>query len=227
MKDEDITAAHKAAMAEVSSLNKDGVSIHNKKYTTVATRIEVFRKHFGPSGRLRITEAQIDAECVRMAAVVEVLNSGGWVEVSQGRAEEYRDASAINRTSAVEVCETSAYGRALAQFGLHGGEFASANEVEHAIKKREYTTPAVEEYPIDKAREMATEIRGLMESDTDETVMALKAMDLREKLTKAHTMEGYIAGCFQLSKDEQKSWKLLVAAGQKASVKPMNATGRG
>ena len=40
--------------------------------------------------------------------------------------------SFINRTSALENAETSALGRALAAFGLHGTEFASADELINA-----------------------------------------------------------------------------------------------
>ena len=53
--------------------------------------------------------------------------------VATGHAEEYRDSSKINKTSALENAETSAIGRALASFGLGGTEFASADEVARAI----------------------------------------------------------------------------------------------
>ena len=56
--------------------------------------------------------------------------------VATGHAEEVRTASMINKTSALENCETSAIGRALASFGLAGTEFASANEVQQAISNQ-------------------------------------------------------------------------------------------
>ena len=40
-----------------------------------------------------------------------------------GVAEEFREASRINQTSAMENCETSAFGRALASMG-YGGDVA-------------------------------------------------------------------------------------------------------
>ena len=46
------------------------------------------------------------------------------------------DASFINKTSALENAETSALGRALAAFGLHGSEYASADEVATAVKQQ-------------------------------------------------------------------------------------------
>lgn len=123
-----------AAMKEVSGAG--GISIHGKNYKTVATRVEIFRKHFGTTARMRIAEAQIGDNAVRMTAVIELRGEGGWELVAEGRAEEIRTERGINSTSALEVCETSAYGRALANLGLHGGEFASANEVEHAIEQQ-------------------------------------------------------------------------------------------
>jgi hypothetical protein len=126
---------HGAAMDEMSG-EKTGINIHGKMYKTVARRVEAFRRNFGVYGRLRISDSQIGDNGVRMVAVVELRTEDGWELVAEGRAEEVRTERGINSTSALEVCETSAYGRALANFGLHGGEFASANEVEHAIEQQ-------------------------------------------------------------------------------------------
>ena len=124
---------HKAAMEDVASDKSASINIHGKKYSPVSARVEKFRKHFGPNGRLRIAEqAETENGRLFMRAVVELRGEGEWIEVAEGRAEEQRGATAILKTSAVEVCETSAIGRALANFGLHGGEYASANEVQVA-----------------------------------------------------------------------------------------------
>jgi hypothetical protein len=133
----DLNKLHADAMTEVASANAAGVKIGNKHYTTVARRVEIFRKHFGPFGRLRVADHhENEAGSIYMRAVVELKTDLGWEEVAEGRAEEVRGSNPITRTSAIEVCETSAYGRALANFGLHGGEFASANEVENAVAKQ-------------------------------------------------------------------------------------------
>ena len=52
--------------------------------------------------------------------------------VASGHAEELRGSSNVNHTSAIENCETSAWGRALANLGLHGGKMASAEEIDTA-----------------------------------------------------------------------------------------------
>ncbi|GAI73353.1 unnamed protein product, partial [marine sediment metagenome] len=56
--------------------------------------------------------------------------------ISTGFAEETRGSTQINQTSALENCETSAVGRALAFFGLAGTEIASADEVATAITQQ-------------------------------------------------------------------------------------------
>ena len=117
------------------------INIKGKQYAQVATRVAIFRQHFLAEGRIVFEDREITPEVVRMRAVVEVaIDSEGdlacWTAIAEGQAEEYRDASQVNRTSAVENCETSAMGRALAQLGLLGGEYASANEVQHAIASK-------------------------------------------------------------------------------------------
>lgn len=49
-----------------------------------------------------------------------------------GHAEEVRGEGMVNKTSAVENCETSAWGRALAALGYTGKKIASFEEVEQA-----------------------------------------------------------------------------------------------
>ena len=64
--------------------------------------------------------------------------------VGVGHAEEIRgsgyfptgDKRNINTTSAVENCEISCIGRALSSLSLHGGEYASANEIQIAEDKK-------------------------------------------------------------------------------------------
>lgn len=107
------------------------VNIHGKEYKTVAKRVEEFRNseihgNFG----LQTEIVSINESIVVMKATV--LDTEGRA-IATGHAEEVRTASMINKTSALENCETSAIGRALASFGLAGTEFASANEVQQAM----------------------------------------------------------------------------------------------
>ena len=60
--------------------------------------------------------------------------------IGSGLAEEVRGSSNVNKTSAIENGETSAIGRALASCGLHGGEYASIQELDKV--KRIESQPA-------------------------------------------------------------------------------------
>ena len=57
-------------------------------------------------------------------------------DVYTGHAVEVYNSSMINKTSALENCETSSIGRALASAGFGGSEFASADEVSNAISQQ-------------------------------------------------------------------------------------------
>ena len=118
----------------------DKVDIKGKAYTTVATRVEVFRKFFGFDYAIN-TELLVD-DGKRILMKATITNKEGNV-VGVGHAEEIRgsgffptgDKRNINTTSAVENCETSCIGRALSSLSLHGGEYASLNEIEIAKEK--------------------------------------------------------------------------------------------
>ena len=112
------------------------INIHGREYKTVALRVQEFRESFPLSTgwSLRSEIVSIDDDKVIMRA--SVVSPEGHV-VGTGYAEEYRKASKINATSALENCETSALGRALAACGYGGSEYASANEVQSAIQSQE------------------------------------------------------------------------------------------
>tara|TARA_R100000773_G_scaffold43278_1_gene41531 strand:- start:2107 stop:2721 length:615 start_codon:yes stop_codon:yes gene_type:complete len=124
---------------EIKAIDK--VDIKGKAYTTVATRVEVFRKFFGFDYAIN-TELLVD-DGKRILMKATITNKEGNV-VGVGHAEEIRgsgyfptgDKRNINTTSAVENCETSCIGRALSSLSLHGGEYASANEIRIAEDKK-------------------------------------------------------------------------------------------
>ena len=117
-------------MAAVNDLNEShGVTQRGgKKYTEVAKRVEAFRKHFGFKYGIT-TDIIIDdgKRVVIKSKIFDLVNST--IPVGEGYAEEIRGSSNVNKTSAIENCETSAIGRALASCGLHGGQYASMDEI--------------------------------------------------------------------------------------------------
>ena len=142
------------AMNHVNDLNeKVGVSQRgNKKYTEVFVRVEQFRIAFGETMGID-TEILVD-DGKRVVIKAIVTHEGNII--GSGIAEEIRGSSVVNKTSAIENCETSAIGRALASLGLHGGSYASANEIA-AVQRKE---KAMEEQkqPNPKAPEPKPEI---------------------------------------------------------------------
>ena len=115
------------------------IKIHNKEYKTVALRVNEFMtsaKHEGWAIETQLVSANGSEPITRgndyivMKAVVR--DDKDRIR-GTGYAEELRGSTNINKTSALENCETSAIGRALACVGFAGTEYASANEVSQAV----------------------------------------------------------------------------------------------
>lgn len=105
-----------------------------KKYTQVVHRMEAFRQvhgtDFGVDTHILVDDGQ------RVVVKAKITNMDGAV-IGSGMAEEIRGQGNVNKTSALENCETSAIGRALASLGLAGGEYASANEMDSVGRKEQ------------------------------------------------------------------------------------------
>ena len=112
------------------------VNIHGKQYKTVAERIN----------ELKETE-------VKYSLVTEIISWEDNTIVMKatlkfdgqkftGHAYEKENTTNINRTSALENCETSCIGRALASAGYGGEEFASADELVNALAQQQQPTIA-------------------------------------------------------------------------------------
>ena len=114
------------------SLNGQTISIHGKDYATVALRLAVLRRNLGARAKIETEIVSIDQTTVVCKATVSINDT----VIATGLAEEKRTASRINQTSALENCETSAVGRALAFCGITNDSIASAEEVAAAIEQQ-------------------------------------------------------------------------------------------
>lgn len=131
----------KEAIVEVSKLSpKDKVRIHNKYYATVNTRNHIFRKYFGTDAsyvsRVEYRDPIFHNDKMIFAGSV-VATTELWIKknmIAVGIAEEIRNSSPVNKTSATENAMTSSLGICLARAGLDGGEFASADEMQIATR---------------------------------------------------------------------------------------------
>ena len=110
-------------------------NIKGKEYVEVNERIKYFRLAEEYKGWCLCSEVVHldDASCVIKATICD--ENG--VTKATGFAQEDKSSSYINKTSYVENCETSAWGRALANLGIGiDTSIASSNEVSMAISKQ-------------------------------------------------------------------------------------------
>ena len=160
-------------------MSKQGVvNIHGKEYRTVILRLNEFRQKYPIDDGWGIQTKILyhDEESVLVQAFITSPNG---TIVGNGLAEEKRNASTINRTSAVEVCETSAIGRALASIGLGGEEYASADEVLNAIRQQ------------DDEPKKSAQVVSINEDVDRRTKMVQEFMKLQERGVKQLGLEKY------------------------------------
>lgn len=115
------------------------IDIKGKSYVQVNERLKAFRaEHENFALLTEIIELTPDS-CTMQAKIVD--ESGRVIAMGTAREEREDKTSRVNRTSYVENCETSAWGRALGNFGIGIDEsIASADEVARAIEKQEGKT---------------------------------------------------------------------------------------
>ena len=117
------------------------INIHGKQYVEVKERIKYFRENFKDwsltSDLLELT----DERCVIKATISNEQDR----VLASGIAYETKGSSYINKTSFVENCETSAWGRALGNLGI-GVEtsIASAEEIQYAKAQAKPKKPKIE-----------------------------------------------------------------------------------
>ena len=122
------------------------VDIKGKSYVTVNDRLKYFRENFAGYSLVTHVVQQTDSSVIMfddkerkkeatITLQANVINPEGNC-VATGMAHETENSNYINKTSFVENCETSAWGRALANFGIGiDSEVASADEVANQLKQ--------------------------------------------------------------------------------------------
>lgn len=136
------------------------MDIKGKKYIPVNERVKAFRM-LVPEGTIKTNLIQSD-DCIICQAEIFV---NGDLRAT-GYAEEIRGSSNINRTSAVENCETSAVGRALGFMGIGiDNSIASFEEVNNAqmySEANKLATPTEKAGLIATARSKGIEVEELL-----------------------------------------------------------------
>lgn len=114
---------------KLKEINLPTMNIKGKNYVMVKDRVAAFRS-VCPGGA--ITTEIVNTDGVTVTIRATVADEDGRV-LAQAHAQEKYNSTAINKTSALENCETSAVGRALGLLGIGiDDSFASANEVQNA-----------------------------------------------------------------------------------------------
>lgn len=112
----------------------ESINIKGKEYVMVHERIKEFRKLY-PNGSILTEMLSNDNGVCVFKAMVYLGGKEGCV--ATGHAYEKEGSSFINKTSFIEVAETSAIGRALGVLAIGiDTSFASADEVANAMNNQ-------------------------------------------------------------------------------------------
>ena len=132
------------AINEVRNSEIKAKEIKGKSYLYVKDRNSIFRKHFGLDvsyhSSYELTEPKVFNYVDKKGKEVHKFIPESVIVKTEifyknkflacGLAQEFRDSNPVNTTSAMENCQTSSLGRALAMLDLTGTEFASADEMQ-------------------------------------------------------------------------------------------------
>jgi len=111
----------------------EAVKIKGKDYNLVSTRLGIARRVLGSS--LDLVDQIIHQDDKKVIVQCDAFIDGR--HVGTGLAEENRSQSMINKTSALENAQSSAWGRCLAACGFSNDNLASAEEVSAAIEAQD------------------------------------------------------------------------------------------
>jgi membrane protein involved in colicin uptake len=188
----------------------DSIPIKGKKYVLVKTRLQYFREHY-KNGKIETEILHFDSESVMIKASAYVDDT----LVATGIAHEVKDASYINKTSFVEVCETSAIGRCLGIMGIGiTDSVATWDEVNNAQKQQE-AMEKVDELRNYKANTIGSLLFNAINEEDEESIVELlsemrgdKELKrlVRDELTPEHLH--YLADRKERLAEERKTKKV-------------------
>jgi len=143
----------------------DTVDIKGKPYVEVKTRVQWFRKNI-ENGCIETDHVHFDGESIMCKTKIHVNGA----LVATGMAYEEKNASAVNKTSFVECCETSSVGRALGMLGIGiQTSVDTAGTVKAAIAQQE-ASQRHDELMQYKAESLSSKLMMAIEADDDEGV---------------------------------------------------------
>ena len=182
------------------------INIHGKNYVEVNERIKYFRENY--KGWSLTTEfVELKENSCTLKGVIKDENDR---VIAEGSAQEIKGSSHINKTSFLENCETSAWGRALGNLGIGiDTSIASAFEVNNAIKQQETKTKTKEKLNDSKYQAMIVALGDgkidVVKERMNNYKLTKKQKENLNKLIKENIKEINEAG-----KSETKAKKLAV-----------------
>ena len=128
------------------------IKLHGREYKTVALRVSEFRAKYPIEDGWCIDtslESDHDGGITMKATIVRHRDEDpkGCQVLAVGWAREDVKALGKRGGAALEICETSAIGRALAAAGFGGSEYASADELQNALAQQGATHQPIDNAP--------------------------------------------------------------------------------
>lgn len=165
------------------------INIKGKEYVTVNERIKAFRNNYKDYALTTEIIEMSDTHCVMKACIID---PQGRV-VATGYARETVSKSVINKFAFVENAETSAWGRALGNFGI--GVDTAICSAEELLQKLN-----AEETPKEETPKIELPINELQKGEIDSCRSKVELVNVCQRISK------------ELGKDVQKYHKSLVKA---------------
>ena len=163
--------------------------IKGRPYVEVNERLKYFRSE--PKYKGFSLESEIVLLENGVITIKAIIKDETGRTIATGLAQEKESSSFINKTSFVENCETSAWGRALGNLGIGiDTSVASAEEVENAILNQK---PNEENNDIDL-------IEGLKACDTIANLIQYKSLHLHQVSDKAKFLKVFAEVTNQIKK---------------------------
>lgn len=183
------------------------IKIHGKEYMMVHERISLLHAKYDGSVSIITEIISDDPESIIIKASI-MIQDDERIQTFTGHAQEYKNSTQINTTSAYENCETSAIGRACANLGIGiDHSIASAEEVQTAIHQSKNTKIDQNYIPFKKGKNQGKTIGQLdiesLEWIVQESKMREEIKNVADKTLQAKYEEEAIGHTANIEADEK------------------------
>ncbi len=151
------------------------INIKGKAYVEVKERLKHFRKTYQHEYGLVTNVLHHNADSILIKA--EIIDKSNGFVVADGIAFEESSSSFINKGNYVENCQTSAWGRALGNFGIGIDSSVASYEESANWKLNDVPVPPVQQYEKDGiTMKMGTKLKVDLDQKGTKEVVDIKKM---------------------------------------------------